>query len=271
MADLTAAVRRDVDLDVTVVDVRGVLSPRTTAIMRDTLTQCLAECPSALVVDVTKCSVMSLAALCVVRMVARRRIDHPRVRVVVVDSRRRLLGTATAALDPVMTYADLDSAMAAAAAARSRVPSVRAGIRRSVAAPAKARDVVGAACAHWGIGELSRSAQLVVSELVTNAVIHAGTDIGLEATLRGDFLHLRVRDGSLRPPLLGPPGLAGSSKAELIDHGRGLPIVRGLCAGWGFVVNHAGDGKVVWASLRRGPELDLGRKAFPGRLSGNRS
>ena len=41
-------------------------------------------------------------------------------------------------------------------------------------------------------------AMLLASELVTNAVIHARTDLRLRLELRGDLLHLAVRDGSPR-------------------------------------------------------------------------
>lgn len=246
--------RRDVDLDVTLIDVRGILSLTTMVIMRGTLTKCLDECPSSVVVDLTACSVASPITLTLFPAVAGRQFGHPVVRVVLVDSQQRLASrSAVAALGEVAAYRDLAAALAAVAADRSGVSRVREGFRRSVVAPGQARDVVGAACSRWGIEHLARSAQLVVSELVTNAVIHAGTDIGLEVMLRGDFLLVRVRDGSATPPVEGTPQGADGSTVELIDHGRGLPIVRGLSSGWGFLVNDKGDGKVVWASLRLVP------------------
>jgi anti-sigma regulatory factor (Ser/Thr protein kinase) len=84
-------------------------------------------------------------------------------------------------------------------------------------------------------------ALLLANELVTNAVVHARTDIRLRVELRGDRLHIAVRDGS--PHLLRL--VATESHAE---GGRGLWLVEQLDCAWG--VNRAPDGgKVVWCTI----------------------
>ncbi len=82
----------------------------------------------------------------------------------------------------------------------------------------------------------------VANELVTNAVVHARTDLRLRLELRGDWLHISVRDGS--PWLM--PLVTASSEAE---GGRGLPLAEQLARAWG-VHRHRDGGKVVWCTLK---------------------
>jgi anti-sigma regulatory factor (Ser/Thr protein kinase) len=70
--------------------------------------------------------------------------------------------------------------------------------------PAEVRLVE--ACRAWHLSHLLFSAQLIVSELVANAVQHAGTDIGVTVSRRAQRLHLIVSDENHSVPEL----LAGS-------------------------------------------------------------
>ena len=85
-------------------------------------------------------------------------------------------------------------------------------------------------------------AVLLANELVTNAVTHAGTDLRLRLELRGDWLHVAVRDGSPRLLRLVTAGFEA-------EGGRGLRLVAELARAWG-VRPHADGGKVVWCTLR---------------------
>lgn len=85
-------------------------------------------------------------------------------------------------------------------------------------------------------------AVLVANELVTNAVVHARTDLWLRLELRGDWLHIAVRDGSPRLLRL----VTVNSEAE---GGRGLPLVEQFARAWG-VHRHPAGGKVVWCTLK---------------------
>jgi two-component sensor histidine kinase len=67
---------------------------------------------------------------------------------------------------------------------------------------------------------------LLANEFVTNAVVHAHTDIRLRLELRGDRLHIGVRDGDPRLLRLVPP----DAEAE---GGRGLWLVEQLAEAWG--------------------------------------
>ncbi|HUQ39348.1 MAG TPA: ATP-binding protein [Acidimicrobiales bacterium] len=92
----------------------------------------------------------------------------------------------------------------------------------------------------WAVADdLIQRAVLVTSELVTNAVLHAGGAVCLrvETHPRGG-LRLEVvdrGDGSPMPRRYGPEASTG----------RGLALVESLCAAWG--VDERADGKVVWA------------------------
>jgi hypothetical protein len=109
-----------------------------------------------------------------------------------------------------------------------------------------ARWAAREACARWRIGSAVDQAQTVVSELVTNAIVHAGAPIGLVVALAEPLLHIAVRDGSLRRPRL----------LTLDDRrGYGLLLVDAFADRWGC--DRTPDGKVVWATIR----LDRGGSA----------
>jgi anti-sigma regulatory factor (Ser/Thr protein kinase) len=74
-------------------------------------------------------------------------------------------------------------------------------------------------------------------------VVHARTEVRLRLELRGDLLHLAVRDGSRR--LL---RLVTDPDPEA-EGGRGLWLVEQLARAWG-VNRHPDGGKVVWYTLK---------------------
>jgi anti-sigma regulatory factor (Ser/Thr protein kinase) len=90
-----------------------------------------------------------------------------------------------------------------------------------------ARDAVAALTAN-------EEAQLVVGELVTNAVMHGSPPISLSATPLATGLRVEVRDGR---PDLGPAA----------PDSRGLRLVQAIALQWG--IDSHSDGKVVWAFL----------------------
>jgi hypothetical protein len=108
-------------------------------------------------------------------------------------------------------------------------------------APRASRDFVARALLGWGLEPLIPAASLVVSELVTNSTIHAGTDIELSVAWSLGVLRLTVRDKS--------PDLPHQWNPRFVDvHGRGLSVVTGLSRAFG-VLPAADGGKVVWAVL----------------------
>jgi hypothetical protein len=107
-------------------------------------------------------------------------------------------------------------------------------------APRASRDFVTRTLLDWGLGRVIPSASLVVSELVTNSTMYAGTDIRLSVVWNQGALRLTVRDDSPRLPHL--------RHSTLDLHGRGLTIVAGLSRAFGVLPTSDG-GKVVWAVI----------------------
>ena len=83
-------------------------------------------------------------------------------------------------------------------------------------------------------------AVLIVSELVTNAVVHGAGDVTLDVVVADDAVRVEVAD---REPEL-PDVLDYQADAE---SGRGLLIVSKLARRWG--VRPVDNGKVVWADV----------------------
>ncbi|MEU0333066.1 SpoIIE family protein phosphatase [Streptomyces sp. NPDC006193] len=127
----------------------------------------------------------------------------------------------------------------------------RATLPGSPLAPGSARALLRAALAEApGVpARLADDALAVVSELVTNAVVHAGTDVEIDWLLEetGAFL-VEVRD---RHPSRAPRDPhAGEAPYDVPEHGRGLRLVTTLAESWG--VTYRTGAKTVWARLPPG-------------------
>lgn len=116
----------------------------------------------------------------------------------------------------------------------------------------EARRWAAEACRSLGREDLIDSAQLGVSELVTNAVLHAAPPIGLR--MRGTRTHPRIEvlDGSVKPP---EPNPRITEDDELLStFGRGLAMVAMCSTMWGAYVLE--DGKIVWFEPAAEPSAD---------------
>jgi anti-sigma regulatory factor (Ser/Thr protein kinase) len=84
------------------------------------------------------------------------------------------------------------------------------------------------------------AAELMISELVTNAVLYGSSPIEVELQRRADDVRAAVTDG-------GSERLVIRNPQERDPHGRGLLIVRSLAKDWGLIEFEAG--KSVWFTL----------------------
>ncbi|MCF2538670.1 SpoIIE family protein phosphatase [Streptomyces nigra] len=110
------------------------------------------------------------------------------------------------------------------------------------AAPGRARRLARGALSGWGMEELTDSVELLVSEIVTNAVRYASRPVTLRL-LRTDVLRCEVGDDVPQLPRL--------RQARATDEdGRGLYLVNRLARRWG--ATRLSTGKVVWFELNRG-------------------
>jgi anti-sigma regulatory factor (Ser/Thr protein kinase) len=117
-------------------------------------------------------------------------------------------------------------------------------IHRSNAAPGHARAFVSGTLGGWARPEPQDDAQVVVHELVANAVRHTSTgDIGVAVDLVGDRLRVSVTDSA--------PSALPTQGDPHVDGGYGLNIVDALACEWGCDPN--GDTKTVWAKLVLAP------------------
>ena len=130
--------------------------------------------------------------------------------------------------------------------------AVRAGgdeqivLRPDPQAAAAGRDFVRCTCTLWGLEATLDAALLVISELVTNAVVNARSQVTVRLRLRPNHLLIEVEDEDSRLPAL----QKHNDWAAL--GGRGLMLVDALSDRWGS--QPCPFGKIVWAELPLVPD-----------------
>jgi anti-sigma regulatory factor (Ser/Thr protein kinase) len=107
------------------------------------------------------------------------------------------------------------------------------------ASPARARRFVGDALVAFPVDIVER-AQLLISELVTNAVVHGEPPVVVEVETAPSFVRVAVEDQGDQIPMLRNSGISDG-------HGRGLQIVAQLADQWGVALRRSG--KAVWFRL----------------------
>ncbi|MFB9447299.1 ATP-binding protein [Dactylosporangium vinaceum] len=232
---------------VAVLRATGRLTFASVSLLRGAGQKALTDHPEVLLIDVAGLVAVDDITLTVFPMIARHGVDF--------GTDMMLVG-ATPALHAqldrlgVARQVPVHTGPAEAVAAHARMPGPRRLELALAARPAStsaARELVDRACAQWRLPELADRAALIVTELVANAIEHAGTPMLVSVALRDRHLHLAVHDESRLP--LERSGDAGDDEDE--EPGRGLLIVEGMASAWGCL--HTAGGKVVWATLRREP------------------
>ncbi|MGW3951759.1 ATP-binding protein [Streptomyces sp. NPDC004752] len=181
------------------------------------------------------------------------------------------LGTEAAADRPGLGAAAVAAAGQAAAERRFRFE-----LAAHPGSPAQARRLTRARLSGWSVcADTCDTAVLVISELVTNAIVHtASRRVVCELHDHDDVLRIAVRDEGCAP---GEPHPSPRRAEE--EHGRGLLLVDAMCRAWG--AQEHGPGLLVWAELpcqtdaaldAAEPRNDLGwgtrPKPGPGRGTG---
>ncbi|MGW7277715.1 SpoIIE family protein phosphatase [Streptomyces sp. NPDC054844] len=144
-------------------------------------------------------------------------------------------------------------------------------------APGAAREMVRAALADWAeLGlpgteqlteHLAADALVVVSELVTNAVVHAGTDV--EVGCRLEETGTLVVEATDHHPSRAPRSGDHETPHEIPEYGRGLRLVAALSEAWG--ITYRPGTKTVWARLpAAGAETAEQVEAYAGGLGARR-
>ena len=117
----------------------------------------------------------------------------------------------------------------------------RAALPAEPTSPAAARRFVMDTLTGWGLRELADPAALLVSELVTNALVHGRSPVRVELSRKERVLHVEVTDLVGGWPTRRHHGPDATT-------GRGLALVEALASAWG--VASRADGKSVWFQLR---------------------
>jgi serine phosphatase RsbU (regulator of sigma subunit)/anti-sigma regulatory factor (Ser/Thr protein kinase) len=130
-------------------------------------------------------------------------------------------------------------------------PARRTVLTVAQAEPARiadARHQLGALLLDWKDGEQADGAVLMLSEILTNVLVHTDGDALMVAEISGErgarLLRVDVTDSSDELPQRRSPG-------ELASSGRGLLLMDTLADAWG--VEPRGDGKCIWFTLRESP------------------
>jgi DNA-binding NarL/FixJ family response regulator len=205
--------------------------------------------PDVVLLDLDMPSMGGLEALPLIRAAV------PGAKVVVLSSFRRddyeqqaIAGGATGYLEKGITARRLVDELLAVTGLLEIVEGVVAevtGLDADTASAGQARRFVDQVLSRWRCDAVLDDVKLLVSELVTNAVVHAGSEVEVAVRLLPDAVRIEVIDrapaATLRP---------STPKAE-DESGRGLLLVETMASAWG--VDAIDRGKAVWFEV---PRLD---------------
>jgi anti-sigma regulatory factor (Ser/Thr protein kinase) len=124
-----------------------------------------------------------------------------------------------------------------------------------------ARRWVVETCHDIGRDDLAECAELGVSELVTNALLHAVPPLTVRVRGTAEHPRVEVHDGSSEPPMMPTAGDAEDDDL-LLTFGRGLGIVARCATAWGVDLEE--DGKTIWFT----PATQPGGEPVEGRVTG---
>lgn len=193
---------------------------------------------AGMLIDVAALSVADAAAVTVFTKIMQEARRWPDVRV--------LVCAPSASVKPLLSADVLDERLLFASVAAGRtaalavVPAVAEDLLPVAGAARRARDVITEACLTWDRSELIGPAALVVSELVTNAAVHAHTVMTLTVRLQLCHLHISVVDGSAVHAVHRPLDRRSVG-------GRGMRLVDAVSAAWGST--SLPTGKAVWSVI----------------------
>ncbi|WP_433370754.1 ATP-binding protein [Actinoplanes sp. CA-142083] len=249
--DERVLIEGDVDAAVALMTVRGAWDRPLRQAVTTRLHKCLAEHPEALIVDLTELQDPSSSSA--PTWVNAQRAARERQPAVVLAmcippllplaDRMQRLG----AQRFLPVYAKVRQARVAVAGRMPLTERVTMTLPPEPESPSLARNLVGDACLAWGVPDLLFPGRLVMSELVTNAIEHARTSIGVVVSLRGGGIHLSVSDGAAAPPVLIKQARPLRGR-PLDERGQGMRLVAATTAAWGWLPTRTG--KVVWATVQ---------------------
>jgi signal transduction histidine kinase len=233
------AVSWDADSGVCTITVWGPLQQGYPTRLNGLVRKCLTERPRAVLLDLH--GVTSTDGLLpTVLMVLNRSVARDGARLVVSAGPNVMSILSSAARRTLSLYGTRDEAKRAAVLALPPTMmwwSLRAGAK----AGEYTSTAISEACLAWNIPDARDKLSLIASELVSNALEHAGEPVEVSLSFQRGYVHLRVRDSSGHHPATQPD-------EDAVGRGRGLRIVEENATTWGVIDRI--DGKVVWAILQ---------------------
>jgi len=118
------------------------------------------------------------------------------------------------------------------------------------ASAGSARTFVAETLLRWDAANDLDTVSLLVSELASNAIVHARSDFEVSVLLRGHTIRIEVDDKSAAIPL-------PRDAADDDESGRGMALVDALALGWG-VIDRDDGGKTVWFEVPRFDNAPIG-------------
>lgn len=232
---------RSLETGVTTVRLAGDLTRTTVTTVRSAIAKAAAECPTAVVVELSAVRTTGSTALSVFPTATYRAQLAWGVPVLFCSAPPELHDQLRAFRSFIALY---DDHWRAVTAVRAYVPRwMRQHLPPDPGSAAAARALVGEACLAWRLPHLRDHARLVASELAANAIRHAATEFDVTATYTGRYLRVAVQDGCPGKPRMVPLPDA--------DSGRGLRVVEAVCTHWS--TTRVPGGKIVWAVLSTQP------------------
>lgn len=128
----------------------------------------------------------------------------------------------------------------------SASPFARLALEPEASAASRGRRWVVQRVRELGLADLEDTVALLTSEVVTNAVLHAGTPAEVSVRTDGAGVRVEVVDGSTTPPLR----RLGYSRTSTT--GRGCLLLDRLATRWGWAP--LSDGKVTWFVVELEPD-----------------
>ncbi|MBM0275197.1 ATP-binding protein [Micromonospora tarensis] len=243
MARLTWTVLRDFDGGSTRIAIAGNLTPEAEPHLASLLLEGSLDAPLTLVVDLNALATSDVAPIATfLARWAPVRSDGPELTL----STNPLTPTGRLLRATLGQHAILGTALLGQPAAGREPPSSRRAhlhLPARAQSPAAARQLVARQCRAWGMDAVADRAMVIASELISNAVQHAGTDMDITVAHVAGSLRISVRDRGGETPSSTAPALP----RQMSEGGRGLPIIAALTTDWGFF--SFGDGKTVWAAI----------------------
>lgn len=237
---------------VLVLSLHGRLGSPDVATLRTAVLSCLGELPTALVIDLSELRVSDDRALLALPAALHEANGWPPVPVVLCVSDPRLVERLewSPFSQPPRWSTTRSQAIAAAVAAGHPADRFAATLPATPRAPAQARALLNRACVAWRLVDLAPAAEVILSELCANVVVHARTSMKVIIYRTPSTLHLVVRDADPTPPHQRSLPQGGTPT----ESGNGLHLVAAFATDWGIMPTS--EGKAVWASLRIGEERD---------------